>query len=110
MSLRDKILGKLDRPTQMVHVPEWECDVWVRPVSVRTKMKIAAAANSMDFERIVMLTLLDSLCDESGKALFSESDVEALAERNGAVIDRLARLVAEANHLGADAVEQAKNG
>jgi hypothetical protein len=30
MGLRDSILAAADIPTELVHVPEWDCDVEVR--------------------------------------------------------------------------------
>jgi hypothetical protein len=56
------------------------------------------------------LMLTGSLYDpETGEKLFSQSDVEALMDKNGDVIERLALKCINVSNLGSKAVDEAGN-
>ncbi len=90
MLSRAAILAASDRPLTGLDVPEWGGQVFIRPLSVAQAAKITAAeekglANAM--------TVALAVVDDQGAPLFTEADVPALADRNAAVVTRIALAV-----------------
>lgn len=108
MALRDQILSANDSPLERLSVPEWGCDVFLKPLSGHARAKLVKLAHGG--ASLYGPALVASVCDESGKLAFTDDDVPALEERNGLVLERLAAHVVKLNGLSGDAVESAKNG
>jgi hypothetical protein len=108
MDLLSHLRGVEDRPITKVHVEEWGCDVYLRPISAMDRMLIAlAAANERDKHMIGLMTLAASLCDEQGNPVSPNRDevISLLEKRNGAVIERLVRICFDLSGLSENAVE-----
>ena len=109
---RDTILSADDLPKVLVPVPEWGGDVYVRSLT----------ANERDFIELMYMDLRDdkkakqlklratvcamSIVDESGKRLFSESDIEALGRKSYKALDRVKTAAEKLNALTADEVDE----
>ena len=91
-----------------VDVPEWGGSVNIRPMDVRELDEYSndamrsKATGLRDFRtRLVAYCL----CDENGKRLFTEKDIDALAGKSGTVMDRLYRACDELNDIGPKKIE-----
>ena len=117
---RDEILAAVDLKTELVPVPEWgeDAHVRVRAFSLEARAGYTAPAlgltgderaekiNSFSNARLVAF----SLVDPDGSLIFAEGDVERLAKKNPAVIDRIAAAAARVNGIGqAEESAAAKN-
>lgn len=98
MSLRDDILGRDDRPVEVVAVPEWGMDVRVRALSGTARDAYEASclkktgvkgAVEMTFTDIRARLVVRSIVDETGELVFTDADVVALGGKNAAALNRL---------------------
>lgn len=93
---RDQILGAVDLKIEAVEVPQWGGTIYVRNLSGKARDKFEASRYRMKGDKVELIhdntramLLSMCLCDESGTLLFSAADVEALGEKNAAVLDQL---------------------
>lgn len=102
-----------DLKRESVDVPEWGGTVYVRELTGRDKDRFdeAVYANTKAGEVIrgvrVLLVCL-SVCDDQGVRLFADTDLEWLADKSGAIIERLYEAASRLNGLGAEAFEDTK--
>lgn len=99
MGLRDEILAANDLPLEPVECPEWTASkLYVKAMSGKQRAKVENLINSRksddrslkDSTGLRELITCYCLCDESGARVFQDSDVTALGEKNGEVLDRIA--------------------
>lgn len=111
MLTKDDILNCNDFDLKKETVPEWGGDICIRPMSSFHKLKLRdhlKEKNELDekgdvivknpdglLERVVAFTV----CNEEGSLLFSEEDAVVLAEKNPAVIMRLALIGKEVSGM-----------
>lgn len=102
---RDMILASDDLPREHVAVPEWGGDVLVRGMTTRERGELIGGRDTATVDaRLVMRCVID----EQGKALFSEADISALAERSAVAMARVAVVAWRLSGLSADSVESAE--
>jgi hypothetical protein len=96
MLSREDILGADDLQRELVHVPEWNGDVYVRCLTGQERDHIGYWTmddNGKDlserYANIRARVLIFSLCDAQGMPLFLLNDVERLGKKSGIVLDRL---------------------
>lgn len=94
MNLRDKILAAKDIESQMVEVPEWDVTVEMRTPTVRTRGELIAEYMGddaeIDYVRMYPALLVATAHDpETGDPLFTAADIDALAEKSAAAVERL---------------------
>lgn len=114
---REQILAAMDLKIESVDVPEWGGTVYVRNMTGRARDQFESSRYKLIGEKIEILhqntraaLLAASLCDSKGTLMFSEKDVEALGEKNGAVLDRLFDVAQRLSGLRQkDAEEKLKN-
>ena len=108
---RDDILGLSDIQTKEIEVPVWDSTVYIRQLTrgqqdefMRRKFGNASMKGFGKKSEIdTNLTLFgheswvvaQGICDENGKRLFSNSDIEKLSERNGEAIGFIATEILE---------------
>mgnify|MGYP003139335578 CR=1 FL=1 len=104
---REGILGVTDRELVKVIVPEWHGAVWIRTMTgaERYDFEIPGPGGQLNLKQIRERLLVKALCDEKGKRLFTDDDVDSLSERNATVIDRLFDTARTINKIGDDAVD-----
>jgi len=110
------ILGADDIPHEDVTVPEWGGTVRVRGLtggqrSLIEATMIAAKGQEVSVRTEAFKTLRERLVaaclvDESGKRLFSDKEVGALAEKSGKVLGRLFEIAQRLSGMDDDAVEE----
>lgn len=98
MSLRDQILETQDIQTKVVDVPEWDVEIEIRGLTGKERSAWETDVYQVDNQGNVQQNrafykekfLVKCLYDpDSGEKIFTEEDVEALAEKDGTVISRL---------------------
>lgn len=115
MSLKDTILGAVDRPSQAVEVLEWGCTVMVRTLSGAERDAFESetfeAKGRINKQNIRARFLALCLCDAEGNRIFTTAeDAKKLGEKSAAVLDRLFEIAQKMNGLTqADVDELAKN-
>ena len=90
MSLRDTILSADDLKESIEDVPEWGVKILLRGMTGRQRvLYVESAGDRREFmySDILIATAYDP---ETGKPVFDPADREALAEKSGGVLERLA--------------------
>lgn len=91
---RDQILAAADVVKELVAVPEWGGEVWVRTPTGKARddfegAMIAATGKPDRYRNIRARLCAACMCDEDGTRLFEGKDVEALGEKSAAALDRV---------------------
>lgn len=92
---REQILQAADLTLEPLFVPAWGGEVFVRTMKASARDKFEASRVRLNAERQPELVadntrarlLSMTVCDEQGKLLFSESDIDALGEKDAASVD-----------------------
>ncbi len=112
---KQEILQARDQVIERVEVPEWGGSVCVRSISAKERGLIEAAAARFketkgrddSFVRSFTVRLAgQTICDESGKRLFSDDEIAQLAEKNAAVVSRIAEVAQRLCGLTKEDLEQ----
>ncbi len=125
---REQILQAQDIATKEIPVPEWgdsvfikqltrgEQDEYLRRQYGQTRLKQDAKAHQQEISAVNIYghdayLCMCGICDADGKRLFKESDIEALRQKNGAVIGRLAVEIVKYSAMAGDveAQDEVKN-
>lgn len=128
MLTREQILSTNDIEVKEVQVPEWGGSVFIRQLSRgeqdtylkrqygETKMKQDTKAKQQEISAVNIYghdayLCACGICDQDGKPLFKQTDVDELKKKNGAVIGRLAVEIVKFSAMAGDveAVEEIKN-
>jgi hypothetical protein len=110
------ILTAADLRTQIVDVPEWGGAVTVRTMTgvdrdafENSMLKVDAKGNrSADLTNMRAKLCALTLVDDAGNPLFTIAEVEQLAQKNAAALDRIFKVAQALNGLTADSVEAAE--
>ena len=93
---RDQILAAIDVKIEPVECPEWGGTIYVRNMTGKAREKFERSRYRMHGKDIEVVhentrasLLVASVCDKDGNLVFTEADIDALNEKNGAVLDRL---------------------
>jgi hypothetical protein len=114
---RDAILQTNDLPTELVHVPEWGGDVYVRAMSgaERDAFEVAVVSNpgkhqTLNLANIRARLVATTVVDQQGVRLFTDADVAALGGKSAAALDRVVEVAQRLSAVSDGDVEQlAKN-
>ena len=93
---REDILKVSDIKRELVPVPEWGGDVYVKGMtgSERDKFEssmitIKGKDRDVNLSNIRAKLASLSICDENGKRLFTENDVQALSQKSASALQRV---------------------
>jgi len=112
---KNMILAASDVVKELVDVPEWGGSVYVRSITAAERGQIEAAAARFkegkgkddSFARLFTLRFAAmAICDENGARLFADADIEKLAQKNAAVISRLAEIAQRLSGFGKKDMEE----
>lgn len=114
---RDQILQADDLPREIVSVPEWGGEVWVRGLTGEERAAYMQALVDIDDKgkakpkigagELKLAQL--SMCDDSGNRLFRDNkDLEALGRKSAQALRRVVKVAEKLSGLGADAVDEAE--
>jgi len=110
---RDSILSADDMPRELVSVPEWGGDVYVRSMSgfERDAFEASLTVDKTSDKAVNMRNIrarLGALCmvGEDGQRLFSDKDVDALGRKSARALDRVFDVAQRLNGLRNEDVEE----
>ena len=128
MLTRDQILQKNDIQVKQISVPEWGGEVFIRQLTRgeqdtylkrqygETRLKQDSKAKNQEISAVNIyghdaFLVACGVCDEDGKPLFKQDDVDALKKKNGEVIGRLATEIVKFSGMAGDVTveEEIKN-
>jgi len=102
--LRDTILDAQDLREEVVDVPEWGVKILLMGMSARQRgLMVESVGDKMFLTTDVVLTLARD--PETREPIFDKADRDALAEKSGGVLDRLAQKVLELSGVDVGAAE-----
>lgn len=109
----EQILAADDLGLLKVRVKEWGGEVFVRVMSVKERdayERMWIGKKETGVENFRTEYLARTLCDETGKLLFTRDQIEGLAQKSGAVMGKLFdKAIKHNNMTEADVEELAKN-
>jgi hypothetical protein len=124
---RDDILGLNDIEVKTIHVPDWDVDVCIRKLTrgqqdVFAKRRFGKPSlkqqlgknkeQAMESELEIFghdaWLVAQGVCDESGKRLFTDSDVNKLNEKSGEAIGFIAAEIVKFSGMQEDIEELEK--
>ncbi len=111
------ILEIADIKTQLVPVPEWGGEVYVKGLNGAERDKFESSMieqrgkeRSVNMANIRAKLASMSICDESGKRLFSEADVQALSQKSATALQRIFVVAQKLSGIGDDDVAELTEG
>ena len=110
-ALRDQILSVVDVQTEEIHVPEWGVTVVCKGMTGRERSNYFEAAQDDTAlwkfaPRMIVANVIDPDTHES---IFTVADIDALSDKNGAALDRLAKSISRLSGFGSEAEEEMKD-
>jgi len=109
----DQILAADDLGLKRVAVPEWGGDVFIRVMSVGERDSYERkwiGKKETGIENFRSEYLVRLLCDDTGRLLFTREQIDALAQKSGAVMGRLFDEAMKHNRMTEEDVQQLGKG
>lgn len=107
------ILTADDIKRELVPVPEWGGDVWVRGMTGAERDKFESGIveqrgsnQTLNMSNIRAKLASMTICDGDGKRLFAEGDVQALSQKSAAVLQRVFVVAQRLSGIGDDDVKE----
>lgn len=114
---KDKILQVEDIQKELVNVPEWGGDVYVRGMTGAERDRFEASIVQMQgTERKLNMSNVRAklasltICDEQGQRLFNDADVAKLAEKSASALQRIFAVAQRLSGIGDDDVKELAEG
>ena len=97
VSIREKILNADDIRQEIVSVNEWGVKLLVKGMTGSQRARMMSSAvdrkGNMDFEKMYAeLVISGSYDPESGEKIFSSADKDALNEKSGGALEKIAKV------------------
>lgn len=93
---RDDILNVKDIQVQEVDVPEWGGTVFVKGMTAKERDKFEASiiihagkTQRVNMNNIRAKLCSATICDEQGEPMFTEKDIDALAQKSASAMQRV---------------------
>ena len=102
---KDDILGCNDIPTELVEVPEWGGHVKVRGMSAGERDRFDDMIRTQGMAALRATMASSGIIDEDGKRLFTDAEVNKLAEKSAEALDRVVEAVSRLSGLTPDDAE-----
>lgn len=110
---RDAILRADDLPRELVDVPEWGGEVYVRSLTGAERDRFEASmieqrgkSQHVNMANIRAKLASLTICDENGARLFGDEDVKALAGKSAAALNRVFDAARKLSGLADDDVKE----
>lgn len=110
MLSKSDILSAEDRSIKTVDVPEWGGQVGIRVLSGAERSMFESLFEAKKDDLFKIRFVACSLCDAAGVRLFSNDEVEVLAEKSSRAIARLFDQCWDHSMLSPESVEEAGKG
>ncbi len=104
MDLRAQILAKADLEEELLEIPEWECTVLIRALNGADRAQLlqhnTLADGKPDLKKMYPMLAITSIRDpETKKLIFEPTDRDALNNKSGAALERVAEVALRLNHM-----------
>jgi hypothetical protein len=106
MLTKDAILASEDLPKELVAVPEWGGEVYVRCLTGSERddwessvMEMQGSKAKPNLQNLRAKLVARTVCDEEGNRMFGDSDVVALGAKSAAALDRLYTVAARLSKI-----------
>lgn len=111
---KEQILSANDRDTKTINVPKWGGDVIISVMSSKAKDAFEASIldgkGNTNLKNVRAKLVAACIVDETGKLMFSESDIEKLGEKSAVSLDLIYMECLKLNKVGDEEIEElAKN-
>lgn len=105
MLTREQILGIDDFKIQLVEVPEWKGQVFVKTMSAneRDRFEESFVDKKLTGARAKMVAL--TCCDEKAELLFTEQDIEVLGKKSASALEKICSASMNINKLTNEDIE-----
>lgn len=110
---RENILAADDLGRELVSVPEWGGDVYVRGLTGKERDAFEAGmidqrgkSQTVNLQNIRAKLAGLSICDENGKRIFTDADLAALAGKSAVALNRVFEVARRLSGLGDDDVKE----
>lgn len=110
---REDILQADDIKRQLVNLPEWGGDVYVKGMTGAERDKFEGSLiimrgkdKEMNMTNIRAKLASMTICDDKGKRLFNENDVQALSQKSAAALQRVFAVAQKLSGISDDDVEE----
>lgn len=110
---RETILAADDLGRELVNVPEWGGDVYVRGLTGKERDQFEASmidqrgkSQTVNLQNIRAKLAGLSICDETGKRIFTDADLAALAGKSALALNRVFEVSRRLSGLGDDDVKE----
>lgn len=107
---RDSILSSDDLPKELVSVPEWGGDVYVRTLSGTERdsfeQSMITKKDKPNLDNVRARFAVLTICDEAGVRLFSDADAKQLGDKSAAALDRVFAVAQRLNGFSSSDVEE----
>ena len=112
MLTKEQILNAIDSKIEKVSVPEWGGDVYVKTMTGKDRDAVDALVSSVkesgSYPGLRVLVCALCICDETGKILFSRSDVSELEKKNSVVLSGIFDVASSLNGMTPEAARKTK--
>ena len=102
---------------ELVSVPEWGGDVWVRGMTGASRDKFEASIvqtrgkdQSLNMVNIRAKLASMTICDEAGQRLFSDADIAELSNKSAAALQRIFAVAQRLSGIGEEDVKELAEG
>lgn len=109
---KKEILGAPDICKELVAVPEWGGEVWVKGLTGAERDKFESGilqqkgkSQQLNLANVRAKLASFSICDEEGKRVFSDEDVQALSQKSAAALQRVFGVAQRLSGLGEEDVK-----
>lgn len=116
MNLRDKILTAQDIPSETMHVKEWGVDLLIKGMTAGERITLMQNAYDQATQQVNMAAVYPDVVvacvhdPETGEALFTTSDKDALMSKSSAAIESIAAVGLRLSGIGNDEQDEAGKG
>ena len=116
---RTEILNVNDIVIEEVHVPEWGEDaiVYVKGMTGAERDKFESSlvvlrgkSQTLNMANIRAKLASLTICDENGKRLFSEQDVQVLSQKSASALQRVFVVAQKLSRIGDEDIEELAEG
>lgn len=110
MLTKEQILQANDLPKELVKVPEWDGEVYVRTMTGAERdafeQSLIISKGKIDLVNVRAKLCALAICDENGNRLFSDLEIEQLGQKSAVALDRIFEVTQRLNKIGTEDIEE----
>lgn len=107
---KEQILQVNDLPKELVKVPEWDGEVYVKTLTADEyaiwQQSIMANKDKLNLAEMQMKLCVLTICNETGSRLFTDSEFALLGGKSAPAITRIFEVAQRLNKIGTKDIEE----